>query len=335
MSDKIKVVVTDHLESDLDWEAEEMARRGVDFECHQLKTAGADELVRVTRDADVVVVNMAKITAAVVAGWEKCRLVIRHGAGYDNVDVEALTKRGIVLEYLPDCYEHEVSEQAIAMILACARKITWSKKVFDASVARGQWDYSSLGTIFRLHGATVGIVGCGRIGSQVHHKMAGFGVKFLVYDPYLSPQRKSELGVEPVDLKSLCQGSDFVTLHTPLGKETRHMINAESLSWMKKTAYLINTSRGGMIDHEALAGALRSRQIAGAAIDVYENEPPAPDFCLLGLDNVLLTPHISWYSKESEWGVRKKIMQDIGMFLDGTGPRMPVNPEALTERKVT
>ncbi|HET6429506.1 MAG TPA: C-terminal binding protein [Phycisphaerae bacterium] len=328
MSDKLRVVVTDYIEADLDWEAREMARRGIDFACHQLKAAPEAEVIEKTRDADIVVVNMVKITPSVVAGWRNAKLVIRHGAGYDNVDVPALTAAGIVLEYIPDYCQHEVAEQAIALMFACARKVVWSRKVLDDSVARGQWDFAPIVPMFRMDGMTVGIVGCGRIGSLVYRKLEHFGVKFLICDPYLSPQRKDELGIRTDDLKTVCAGSDFVTFHTPLNDETRHMVNAEMLSWMKPSAYLINTSRGGMVDHAALAEALRAGAIAGAAVDVYEAEPPKADFPLFDAPNVILTPHLSWYSKDAERTIREKIVQDIDMFVNGTGPRIPVNPEA-------
>ena len=329
MAEKIRVVVTDYIEPDLEWEAAEMAQRGVEFEIHQLKAASEAEVIEKTRDADVVVVNMVKITPSVVAGWSKVKLVIRHGAGYDNIDVDALTEAGIVLEYVPDYCEHEVAEQAIALMFACVRKVVWSRGVLDDSVARGEWDFRPILPMFRMHGLTVGIVGCGRIGSQVLRKLRHFGVKFLICDPYLSDERKAELGIETHDLKTVMSGSDVVTVHTPLNDETRQLINAETLSWMKPTGYLVNTSRGGMVDHEALAEVLRAGKIAGAGIDVYETEPPDPDFPLIGVPNVVLTPHLSWYSVDAERTIRQRIVEDIDRFIAGQPPRIPVNLEDL------
>lgn len=329
MRTKLKIVVTDYIESDLDWEAQEMARRGHEFRTFQLKQAPVGEVIAATRGADVVVVNMVKITPEVVAGWENVKLVIRHGAGYDNVDIPALTARGIVCEYIPDYCAHEVAEQAIALMFACARKVVWSRRVLDDSVARGEWDFGPVIPMYRIAGLTVGIVGCGRIGSLVLAKLRNFGVNFLICDPYLPARRKSELGIETVSLKDLCQGSDLVTLHPPLNDETRHMMNGQTLGWMKGSAYLVNTSRGGVVDVEALAAVLKKRAIAGAAIDVFAKEPPPATYPLLGLDNIILTPHLSWYSKDAERTIREKIVQDIDMFADGTGPRIPVNPEAL------
>lgn len=331
----MKVVVTDYIESDMEWEAAQMARMGVEFSAHQLKQATEDDVFEATRDADVVVVNMVKITRSLVARWRKCRLVIRHGAGYDNVDVDALTERGIVLEYIPDYCQHEVAEQAIALMMACARKVVWSRRVLDDSVARGEWDFAPVIPMFRFAGSTVGIIGCGRIGSLVYKKLKSFGVDFQICDPYLTTERKTRLGIgeiTTVDMKTLLANSDFVTLHPLLNQETRHLINAETLSWMKPSAYLVNTSRGGVVDIQALADALRERRIAGAGIDVFEKEPPEPAYPLLDLDNAIVTPHLSWYSKDAEQTIREKIVKDIELFTQGAGPRIPVNPEALEKQ---
>ena len=333
MAKKLKVVVTDYIEPDLDWETQQFAERGIDFECAQLKFEPESKVIDFTRDADVVVVNMVKITEAVIDSWTNCKVVVRHGAGYDNVDVDALTKRDILLEYIPDYCTHEVAEQAIGLMFACARKVLWSQKVMYDSVERGEWDFRPIHPMFRLDGRTIGIVGCGRIGSLVYKKLEHFGVKFLICDPYLSERRRKGLGIETTDLKTLCEGSDFVTVHTPLNDDTRKLINAEVLSWMKPTAYLVNTSRGGMVDHEALAAALKSKQIAGAAIDVYETEPPKPDFPLIGLDNVLLTPHLSWYSEDSDRSIREKIVEAVDMYATGKSPRLAVNAEVVERWK--
>ncbi len=333
MGEKVKVVVTDYIEADLDWEKAEMASRGIDFECYQLKGADEAEVIAKTRDADIVVVNMVKITPTVIAGWDKVRLVIRHGAGYDNLDIAALTAAGIVAEYIPDYCQDEVAEHAIALLFACARRVVSSRKVLDDSVARGEWDFEPVVPMFRIAGATIGIVGCGRIGGALYRKLEHFGAKFLICDPYLSQKRKDAMGIETLDLETVLGGSDYVTLHTPMNEETRHIMNAETLAMMKPSAYLINCSRGGMVNILDLRDALVGGVIAGAAIDVYVKEPPEPDYPLFGLDNVVLTPHLSWYSKDAEQTIREKIVQDIDMFCDGTGPRIPINPEVLDNRK--
>lgn len=324
---RTKVVVTDYIEPDLKWEAGEMEKRDVVFETYQLKFAQPSELISRIRDADVVVVNMAPMTEAVIGALEQCRLIIRHGIGYDNVDLKAATRRGIRVANIPDYCPDEVAEHAVALMLASWRKLFVSREVLEASSRKGQWDFQRCTPIFKLSGKTVGIVGCGRIGSRVLQRMRGFDVNLLVCDPYLSEERKREMGIEVVYLETLLQQSDIVTLHTSLTPETRGLIGERQLRVMKKTAHLINTSRGPVVDAQALTQALREGWIAGAAIDVYEKEPPDADMELFRLDNATLAPHLGWYSEESGLDIRAKIVEDIDRFLKGHPPRFVVNKE--------
>ncbi|MGA2983987.1 MAG: C-terminal binding protein [Terriglobia bacterium] len=317
----VKIVVTDFIEPDLQWEAKELAGRGVEFQTHQLKFAPSTDVIAATRDADLVIVNMVPITTEVISQWEKCRLVIRHGVGYDNVDVKALRKAGIPLCYVPDYCAEEVAEQAIALLFACGRKLVASRRVLDCSSAQGSWDFAGVVPMFLMAGQTLGIIGCGRIGSLVYRKLKSFGFKFLICDPYLSEEQKRKLGIEVVDQETVFRNADFVSIHTPLTAETRHLVNARTLAMMKPTAYLVNTARGPMVDVQALAEALRNGVIAGAGIDVYEVEPPRPDFPLFGLPNVILTPHLSWYSENSGRRIRELIVVEIDRFLAGQPPR--------------
>lgn len=321
----IRFVVTDYIEDTLDWEAEEMKKRGVDFAAYQLKTAPLDELAEKTRDADVILVNMAPITAALVDRWENCKLLLRHGIGYDNVDVDALTQAGIMFGYQPDYCVEEVAEHAIALMFALARKLFPGRRCLERSSAAGAWDFSEIMPLYRMAGKTVGIIGCGRVGSTVYRKLQSFGFRFLVCDPYLSEQRRRKLDVEPVDHETVFRNADFITCHTPLNDETRHLVNAHTLALMKPTAYLVNTSRGPIVDHDALAAALRTGRLAGAAIDVFDVEPPPPDYPLLGLENALLSPHLAWASEEANWTIRRNIVEDVDRFLRGEPPRCWVN----------
>ena len=321
---RVKVVVTDYIELDLDWETREMARRGLEFITWQLKFAPSSDVIDATRDADVVIVNMVPITSEIIGEWEKCRLVIRHGVGYDNVDVKALAKAGIPLCYIPDYCAEEVAEQAIALLLACGRRLVSSRKVLDASSARGSWDFTDVIPIYRMAGQTLGIIGCGRIGSLVYLKLKSFGFKFLICDPYLSEDRKRELGIEVVNLETVFRNSDFISIHTPLTSETRHLVNARTLDMMKPTSYLVNTARGPMVDAKALADALKKGVIAGTGIDVYDIEPPPADYPLFGLPNAILTPHLAWYSEDSGRRIRELIITEVDRFLAGKPPRYVV-----------
>jgi D-3-phosphoglycerate dehydrogenase len=327
-----RVVVTDYIEADLDWEADEMQRRDVQFECHQCKFEPLDRLSAITKDADIVVVNMAPIDRPLVQTWERVQWVIRHGIGYDNVDVPALTEKGVVFAYQPDYCVEEVAEHAIALIMACGRKVVAGRKTLEQSSQAGQWDFSDIMPLYQMRGKTLGIIGCGRIGSRVLEKLRSFGFEFLICDPYLSDERKAGLGIETVDHETVYREADFITLHTPLTDETRRLINAETLALMKPTAYVINTARGPLLDHDAVAEALRKKRIAGAAIDVYDVEPPPPDYPLFGLDNAVLSPHLGWASEESGWNIRRKIVEDIDRFLAGQPPRNWVNRAELEAR---
>jgi phosphoglycerate dehydrogenase-like enzyme len=177
-----------------------------------------------------------------------------------------------------------------------------------------------------MAGQTLGIIGCGRIGSLVYRKLKSFGLKFLICDPYLSEERKKELGIEVVEKETVFRQADFITIHTPLTAETRHLVNDHTLALMKPTAYLVNTSRGLMVDMQALAKALERGVIAGAGIDVYDIEPPPPDSPLFRLPNTFLTPHLAWYSEDSGRRIRELIVMEIDRFLTGQPPRFVARP---------
>lgn len=330
MTARVQAVVTDYIEDDLNWEKEQMAKAGVGFDCFQLKFKPHDEVVAKIGHADVVVVNMVKFDAELIGKLPKMKLLIRHGIGYDNVDVAACTKAGVVFAYQPDYCQEDVAEHAIALIFACARKVPQSRKTLEEASARNQWDFSQIFPIYRMDGKTLGIIGLGRIGSRVYRKLKSFGMKILVCDPYLSDKRKADYPeLQFVDHQTLFSQSDFITLHTPLNDDTRRLINAKTLAMMKPTAYLVNTSRGPVVDADALADALRRKQIAGAAIDVFDVEPPPPSHPLFGLDNCILTPHLGWASVESGWEIRKSIVNDILAYQAGKPPRNVVNKELL------
>jgi D-3-phosphoglycerate dehydrogenase len=306
-------------------EAEKLAAQDIEFTAYQLKFAPMEDVVAATRDADVVVVNMVPITRPLVATWTRCRTVIRHGVGYDNVDLKALDDAGIPLCYIPDYCVEEVAEQAIALIFASARRIVSSRKVLEESAAAGRWDFTDTIPMFRMSGQKLGIIGCGRIGSRVYEKLKSFGFQFLICDPYLKQERKRELGIETVDQATLFREADLITIHTPLTAETRYIVNRQTLSLMKPTAYIVNTARGGMVDSEALAEALQEHKIAGAAIDVYETEPPKPDYPLLGQRNAILTPHLAWYSEDSGIRIREIVLLEIERAVKGVPPRYIAN----------
>ena len=325
---QIKIVVTDYIETEQDWEKEQLAKYdNVTFEAHQLKFKPEDEVLDVVKDADVILVNMVAFPASLIERLEKTKLIIRHGAGYDNVDVKAATAKRIRVAYEPDYCSDEVAQHAVMLMLASWRKLHAGLEVLEESSKAGKWDFEPIYPIFSLVDKTVGILGCGRIGSLVLEKLKGFNFKILIHDPYLSDERKAQLDAKFVDMETLLKESDIITIHAALTEETLNLIGEPQLKQMKPTAHLVNTSRGGLVDTDALAKAIREKWIAGAGIDVYVKEPPDPDFPLFGLNEVTLAPHLSWYSEEAGWSIREKILEDYVRFIEGRAPRFLINKE--------
>jgi D-3-phosphoglycerate dehydrogenase len=323
---KIKVVVTDYIEPDLAWERKQFTKLGLDFSAHQLKSGSPEQILAVAADADILIVNMATIDSPVITGLDHCRLIIRHGVGYDNVDIAAATVKGITVAYVPDYCVHEVAEQATMLILASQRRFPFQRRALRESVAKGEWDFSSMPPVHSLYNKTLGIIGFGRIGSTVYGMMQGFGMRVMVCDPYLSEARRQVYAIETYPLEPVLKEADVITIHTPLDETTYHLFGEPEFKMMKKTATLINTARGGIVDLRALDRALSEGEIAYAAIDVYEErEPPDPDLPLLHNERAICTPHLSWLSEESAWHIREKIVDDVRRFTNGQQPRYPVN----------
>jgi len=334
MGDRVVFKVTDYIEFELDWEEKRCGELGVDFSHYQMKTADPKELVETFRDADILLVNMAKMTPEVMAGLDNVKVIIRHGIGYDNLDLPAATEHGIICANQPTASSEDVAEQAIMLMLATYRKLNIQRAILKDSIENGKWMFDPIFPMYRMGGKTLGIIGCGNIGSIVLRKMRSFGMKILVDDPYLSKERYAELGIEHTPLEEVLKEADIVTIHVPVTDETRGMFNRETIGMMKKSAVLINTARGPIINVPDLAGALKNGVIAGAGIDVYDKEPPTPDYPLLGMDNVVLTPHLAWYSEEGGMDIRHMIMDDLERFLRGELPKSVINPEVLESPKL-
>ncbi len=320
-----RIVVTDYIEPDLNWERDQLAAYPVTLVAHQLKFASEREIIARIGNADVVIVNMTKLTRQVLQTLPSCKLIIRHGVGYDNVDIPAATDMGIQVCYVPDYCSAEVAEQAMMLLLLCRRRFIRQEEALDDSIRKGQWDFSKVIPVLRFSHSKAGIIGCGRIGSLVLQMLRGFGADVMIHDPYLSEARQVELGIRNIPLEQLLPEADMVTIHSTLTPETHHMIGEQQLRMMKPTAILVNTARGAIVDAPALARACKEGWIAGAGIDVFEKEPPQPGFILGGISNLILTPHLAWYSEDAGWSIREKILEDILRYLDGKIPRYPVN----------
>jgi D-3-phosphoglycerate dehydrogenase len=283
-----------------------------------------DDVIAQTRDADGLVTVYSPITRRVMSALEGLKVVVRTGVGYDVIDVPAATELGVVIVNIPDLWVREVANHALALLLA------WNRKVvsLDRQVRGGVWAGGVPGAhTGALHGETVGIVGLGNIGSAFARRAAALEMKVIACDPYVSDARFAALGVERVSLEALAERADYVSVHTLLNAETRHLIGEKFLSRMKPTAILINTSRGPVVDERALARALQDKRLAGAALDVWEQEPVAADNPLLQTDNVIATPHAAYFSTAAVAAVPRRCGEEIARVLRGQRPLNVVNPE--------
>jgi D-3-phosphoglycerate dehydrogenase len=282
--------------------------------------ATPDSIVRVASGADALLVTYAKITADTIGRLERCRIISRFGIGVDNVDLAAATRAGIVVTKVPDYCLDEVSDHTLALLLATVRKIPFA----NAQVHAGRWEMPAVVPIHRLRGSVLGLVGFGRIPQLVAPKAQAFGIRVVAHDPFVPTDVFAAARVERVEFADLLKVSDYVSIHTPLMPETRGLFNGDVFRQMKPTAYLVNTARGPIVDEQALAHALDRGQLAGAALDVMPQEPPVGS-PLLGRDNVIITPHVSFYSEESLVDLQVRAAEEVVRVLTGQRPLNPVN----------
>jgi D-3-phosphoglycerate dehydrogenase len=283
-----------------------------------------DELIVRARDADALVTSFTRVTRRVMTLLERLKVVVRTGVGYDVIDVPAATELSVVVVNIPDLWIREVANHALGMLLAWNRRIITS----DAQVRSGVWAGRVPGDrTGAIHGETIGIVGLGNIGSAFARRVAALEAQVIACDPYKADAHFATLGVERVSLDAVAERSDYVSVHTWLSAETRHLIGEAFLRRMKPTALLINTSRGPVVDERALVQELVDEQLAGAALDVWEQEPVAPDSALLRMDNVIATPHSAYYSSAAVAQVPRRCGEEAARVLTGKRPVNVVNTE--------
>jgi D-3-phosphoglycerate dehydrogenase len=282
-------------------------------------SAAAEDILAAARDADALMVCYAKLPSDLIRQLARCKVIGRTGLGVDNIDLAAARERKIIVTYVPDYCMAEVSDHAMALLLALARKVPFA----NAMVQSGRWEMAAVAPIHRLNGQTLGLVGFGHIPRALVPKAKAFGLRVLAYDPFVARDVLASLGVEGVGLDALLSSSDFVSIHAPLTPETRGMFNAGAFAKMKTSARLINTARGPIIDEKALIEALDSGRLAGAALDVVETEPPPKDSPLIGRPNVVLTPHTAFYSVEALEELQTKCAADVARVLTGQPPVYP------------
>jgi D-3-phosphoglycerate dehydrogenase len=286
-------------------------------------------LCREIADVDLLLVVYVKVNSRIIDSAPKLKGIVRFGIGIDNIDVQIATSRKILVVNIPDYAIDTVAEHAFALLISLARKITIADRMMRTK-KWGNWTSpSKLYLGIDLKGKTLGIVGMGRIGRSLARKAEAFGMNLLAFDPYLEQEQLDDIKVKLTGLEILLKESDFVSIHAPHTPETRGLIGENQLRIMKKTAYIINTSRGPLIDETALIKALKKKRICGAGLDVYEKEPPALYNQLLKLENVILTPHIAWYTEEASKRLEKLAIQRTVELLQGKIPKTVVNPEVL------
>jgi D-3-phosphoglycerate dehydrogenase len=312
------IAVTDSVFPSLDPAMAALAR--IDPEMRMAKSPAAADILEVARDADAILVTYAKLTGDLLRQLTRCKAIGRFGLGVDNIDLPAAAEKGITVTYVPDYCLHEVSDHAMALLLALARKIPFSNRL----VQSGRWEMPAVVPIHRLRGRVLGLVGFGNIPREVAPKAQAFGMKVVAHDPYVPAETIKSLGVEGVTFDRLLQMSDYVSIHAPLLPATRGLFNAEVFAKMKKGALLVNTARGPLVDEPALVAALESGQLGGAALDVVASEPLAKDSTLLGRDNLILSPHTGFYSVEALNELQTKCASDVARVLSGEPPVYPI-----------
>ncbi len=276
----------------------------------------------------LVVRSKTSVSARLISAASQLRVIGRVGTGVDNIDLDAATRRGIVVVNAPYGNTVAVAEHTLAMLLALARSIPSA----DAALRQGRWEKQSFEGA-QLRGRMLGLVGLGRVGSAVARRAQGLEMKVIAYDPYVTPERAAQIGVQWVPFDALLRTADVVSLHVPLGTQTRGMIGRQELAAMKPTAYLVNCARGSVVDEGALADALRGRRLAGAALDVFAQEP-LHDSPLLQCDNVVLTPHLAGSTIEAQREAAMEVAQQVLQALAGCMPRYPVNAPALAAEEL-
>ncbi len=315
----ITIAITDSPFPSLDPAKQALAR--LDPEYRMAESPSADDILAVARDADAILVTYAKLPGDLLRQLTKCKAIGRFGLGVDNIDLAAAKACGIAVNYVPDYCLREVSDHAMALLLALARKVTLADKL----VQSGRWEVPPLVPLRRLEDQVLGLIGFGNIPRALAPKAKAFGLNVLAHDPYVTKDVLDAAGVAGVSFDELLTRSDFVSVHAPLLPATRGLMNAAAFAKMKNGAYLINTARGPLVDEPALIAALDSGLLGGAALDVVTTEPLAKDSPLIGRDNVILTPHTAFYSVEALEELQTKCASDVARVLSGERAVYPIS----------
>lgn len=319
----MKVVITDYEYQSIDTERAILEEAGYELKACHLKTS--EEIIEEVKDAEAIIVQYAEITREIIQHMERAKLIVRYGIGVNNIDERAAAEKGIYVCNVPDYGVEEVANHAVMLILALAKKVI----PLDKSIKEGKWDYNLAVPEYRISECKLGLIGFGRIPQAVAKRLGAFGMGLMTYDPYLDSKKAEVLGVKMVDYSELLEKSDFISVHCPLTEDTYHMIGMQELKAMKKSAFLVNTARGGIIDEKALVFALKKGIIAGAGLDVFEKEPIDFSNELLNLPNCITTPHCAWYSETAISNLKRMVAEEVVNVLGGNKPFHCVNKSLI------
>ena len=322
MNSKFKVLITDPYHHNFHIEKEILAEINAEVIIGHCKTE--EDVIRLGSEMDGLLVSYVPIGKKVIENLHKCKVIVKYAVGVNDVDLEAATKKGIYIANVPNYCVEEVSTHTLALWLNLVRKIS----KYDQSVKKGFWDPLVGDPIFRTENKVFGIIGFGNMGKRVAEKIRPFGLTILVCDPLVNNVLISKYGGKKVGLKTLLHESDYISLHCPLNKFTKHLIDFKEIKMMKKGIFIINTSRGEIINRKALYKGLKDGKIARAALDVLEKNPPSLTD-IIDTDNIIYTPHVAWNSVEAEKDLRKSAAQEVKRVLEGGKPLNLVNKEVL------
>ncbi len=318
---KFRVVLTDYMYETIQ-PFYDVYNQYEDIEFVPLQLTEKRDILRETEFADAVMVHFDQIDKDVISNLKNCRIIARSAVGYDNIDLDAASAAKIPVTNVPDYCVEEVSNHTLMMILNSAKKFNQ----LEANVKKGLWgDFAIAKPIHAVRGQTLGLLGCGRIARCLAVKAQVFGIKVIAYDPYIKPEAVKDFGVTLVSREELLAQSDFISMHLLLNEDTRKSINADFFKKMKNSAIFVNTARGGLVDEDALIEALRTGEIAGAALDVLTEEGIDKDAPLQKFDNVIITPHAAWYSEQAFYTLLTSAAQEIVRALHGEPVKNQVN----------
>jgi len=315
-----KIVICDLDHKDVEAERKVFSKAGYHFDWLHCKTQ--QEVIENCQNAVVLLNQYVKMDKVIFEALPTLKCIVRYGVGYDNINIEDANQYGIQICNVPDYGTHEVDDHALALMMALARKVVLSNSL----IRKGIWDYQKGIPIYRLRECTVGICGVGRIGTEFAKRVHALGCRIIAYDiEYKKEGRVFPDFVTFVSFDELVKQSDIISIHCPLNESTYHLFGEKEFKNMKKSAYIINTARGGIIDEDALLWALQNNEIAGAAIDVVEHEPLAASSPLLQCNNLIISPHTAWYSEQSSVELKRKAAEEAVRFLSNEPVHYPVN----------